>query len=483
MWSAVSLIFNAIIGSSIFSAPSVILRSCGSVGITFVVWIIGALVSAAGTAVFIELGTGLPTNGGDKTYLEYIYRRPAFMMSCVFASYGIFLRHIASAAVAFGEYMLHAVGFDPTDSNVRIVASLCIILCFVVHGVFPGVGVKLQDTLGLFKFGILVLIAVSGLFSLVGVPGFSVGQLYEQPRNFTWSSFWEGSNISANALINGIHFGIWSYVGYSNANFALAEFRDPIRTIKHAAPFAVFLVTFVYIFVNIAFYAVVSKSDILNSRTITAALFFRNLYGPATEGILSALIALSILGNMLALSFARGLMIQEFGREGILPYSSLVATNQPFHTPLPGFFILCLVSVLTVLLTPVGDAYNFIVNSMAYSVAVVNLLISGGLLLLYSQPYQNYNWNPPYQAPMSIVMFFFISNVFLLIVPLIPPSPGYELYQHLPYYSHVVMALFIGLLGVCYWFIYFKWIPGRNGYWLRHIRIDLPGVLVRYVGP
>ena len=59
---------------------------------------------------------------------------------------------------------------------------------------------------------------------------------------------------------------------------------------------------------------------------------------------------------------------------------------------------------------------------MAYSVAVVNLLISGGLLLLYSQPYQNYNWNPPYQAPMSIVMFFFISNAFLLVVPLIPIS-------------------------------------------------------------
>jgi len=57
-------------------------------------------------------------------------------------------------------------------------------------------------------------------------------------------------------------------------------------------------------------------------------------------------------------------VIQEIGREGILPYSSFVANNQPFHTPISGFLILCLVSVLTVLLTPVGDAYSFMVNCM-----------------------------------------------------------------------------------------------------------------------
>lgn len=35
---------------------------------------------------------------------------------------------------------------------------------------------------------------------------------------------------------------------------------------------------------------------------------------------------------------------------------------------------------------------------------------------------------------MYLAIFFFLSNVFLLIVPLIPPSAGYEVYEHLPYY-------------------------------------------------
>jgi amino acid transporter len=61
-----------------------------------------------------------------------------------------------------------------------------------------------------------------------------------------------------------------SFIGYSNANYALSEVRDPVRTIKRAAPLAMALVTTVYLFVNIAYFAAVSKADILGSRRIAA---------------------------------------------------------------------------------------------------------------------------------------------------------------------------------------------------------------------
>lgn len=76
-----------------------------------------------------------------------------------------------------------------------------------------------------------------------------------------------------------------SFIGYSNANYALSEVRDPVRTIKRAAPLAMLSVTIVYLFVNVAYFSVVSKSDILGSRRIVAALFFRNLFGPTVEKV------------------------------------------------------------------------------------------------------------------------------------------------------------------------------------------------------
>jgi amino acid transporter len=93
-----------------------------------------------------------------------------------------------------------------------------------------------------------------------------------------------------------------AFVGYSNANYALSEVCDPVRTIKRAAPLAMLAVSFIYMLVNIAYFGVVSKADILGSRRIVAygmseliayhrlifhsessALFFRNLFGTATE--------------------------------------------------------------------------------------------------------------------------------------------------------------------------------------------------------
>lgn len=63
-----------------------------------------------------------------------------------------------------------------------------------------------------------------------------------------------------------------SYIGYANANYALSEVRDPVRTIKRAAPLAMISVTSVYMFINVAYFAVVSKTDILGSKRIVASV-------------------------------------------------------------------------------------------------------------------------------------------------------------------------------------------------------------------
>ncbi|OAX41008.1 amino acid transporter [Rhizopogon vinicolor AM-OR11-026] len=462
--SAVMLIFNRVIGTGVFASPSIILRSSGSVGMSFVMWILGALVASAGTAVYVEFGTGLPRSGGEKTYLEYIYRRPRFMTTCFYAVYGMLIGWLSGSSIVFGEYTLHAFAIQPTTINVRVVALLCMTFCLVMHGAFLNYGLKLQNALGFFKLFVLLVIAISGLFSLAGVPGFTVRAGYDIPHNYRWSSLWEGSDIGLNAFVTGMYNVIWSFIGYSNANYALSEVRDPIRTIKRAAPFAMLLVTLAYLAVNVAYFGVVSKQDMLGGGTMAAALFFRNIFGPATERMLSAIIALSTLGNLLSILFAQGRVVQELGRDGVLPFSSFFASSKPFDAPLAGLFTQWLVSAIIMVAAPPGDAYLFMINLTSYPLAIFNLLISGGLLLLYTPAFKAYDWRPPFQAWKSVIVFFFLSNVFLAIVPMIPPSPGFDVYEHLPYWSHVVIALSIGLIGIAYWFVFFDWIPRKRGY-------------------
>ncbi|KAG6825519.1 hypothetical protein H0H92_003419 [Tricholoma furcatifolium] len=487
LFSVVFLVFNRVIGTGIYATPSVILRTSGSVGVALVMWLIGALIAAAGTMVYVELGTvgastiqysviayqhqGLPRSGGEKNYLEYIYRHPRFLTTCTFSVYALITGSAAANSVVFGEYVIHSLNMEPNRFNTRFVAFLCLTFCVVAHGIAHKFGLRLQNALGFFKLSILCAISISGLFCLAGVPGFTVRDGYEKPHNFEWHKMWEGSGTGANGFVTGLYSVIWSFIGYSNANYALSEVKDPIRTIKRAAPLAMFCVTLVYMFVNIAYFAVVSKDDILGSRRIVAccsvlsqSLRHYNGKGMTIKALLHRMndMLTVMLRHLASLSLSPSwgtysqaslrrveashrylklipyillsTVVQELGREGILPYSSFFASNKPFNAPLAGLFTQYLVSCAFMLAPPPGDAYLFMISLSSYSSAIINTLVAIGLLLLYTPAYRDKGWNPPYHAPKAIVVLFCISNVYLVIVPLIPPVNGSRSYEHLPYW-------------------------------------------------
>lgn len=79
------------IGTGIFATPSSIFALSGSVGLSLIIWVVGMIIAAAGMAVYIEFGTGLPRNGGEKNYLEYVFRKPRFLTSCLYTGYVVLL--------------------------------------------------------------------------------------------------------------------------------------------------------------------------------------------------------------------------------------------------------------------------------------------------------------------------------------------------------------------------------------------------------
>lgn len=78
-------------GNSIFSTPATILRLSGSPGMALMCWVIGGIISAAGTLVFLEYGTAIPRSGGVKNYLERSFNPPV-LQTCIYIFSCIFLR-------------------------------------------------------------------------------------------------------------------------------------------------------------------------------------------------------------------------------------------------------------------------------------------------------------------------------------------------------------------------------------------------------
>ena len=90
---------GAIIGTGIFSTPSSILKSVGSVGASLFLWALGALLSFCGLMIWLELGTTYPRSGGEKVYLEAMYKKPKYLVTVMFAADAILLGFTASGCI------------------------------------------------------------------------------------------------------------------------------------------------------------------------------------------------------------------------------------------------------------------------------------------------------------------------------------------------------------------------------------------------
>ncbi|RYP61636.1 hypothetical protein DL771_010055 [Monosporascus sp. 5C6A] len=466
IFSAIFLIFNRVIGTGIFATPGAILSLSGSVGLSLFIWVAGMLIAAAGTAVYLEFGTAIPKNGGEKNYLEYVYRKPKFLTTGLYTGYVVLLGWAASNSVVFGEYILHAANVEVDRWNQRGIGLACVTVAFLIHGLALKWGLRLQNLLGAIKLIIILIIVVAGWVALGGGV-----KLEKKPDNFT--NAFEGTTGSAYGVVTALYNVIWSYIGYSNANYALSETKNPVRTLKIAAPLAIAIVSVLYMLVNIAYFAAVPKEEILESGRLVAASLFRNVFGERAERALSVFVALSAFGNVLSVIFSQGRLVQELGREGILPFSRFWASNRPFNAPLAGLFEHWLVSVIIMMAPPPGDAYNFILNVISYPLAIVNAFVAAGLLYLYLNR-KSWNWNPPISATLPVVVFFLLSNIYLVVAPFVPPPEGQNAYETLPYWIHCIVGFAIIFAGGVYWLVWAVILPKIGKYELvRETRIDV----------
>ncbi len=88
-----------IIGTGVFSTPSSILGSVGSVGASLMLWVLGFVLSFCGLFIWLELGTMFPRSGGEKVYLEAVYQRPKHLATFVFAANAIILGFSSSNCI------------------------------------------------------------------------------------------------------------------------------------------------------------------------------------------------------------------------------------------------------------------------------------------------------------------------------------------------------------------------------------------------
>lgn len=485
--SCVSLITNKMIGTGLFSTPSIIFKYCGgNVTLFLSLWLIGAFIIFSGLLVYLEFALNSPLkNGGEKNYLLRVFNKPKGLSGCIYAFQMVILGFSSGNSFAFGKYIWFAlsgelIGEDHWTS--KFIGVLCLTFCIAFHIWHPAKAASFFNILGVFKIIILFLIIFIGFLAALNIIDIqSSAANNTQVLGPTQAS---GSIYSVSVALLQI---IYSFKGWENANYVLSEIENPYHVLTIAAPLAVLLVTVLTFLVVISYLIVIPKDEILSSGVLVAGIFFNKVFGESiTSKILPLLIALLTLGNVMVVTYAHSIVNQELARNNYLPFSKV------FQNINSSLILHWFISVIILLGPPSSEIYEFVVNLYVYPGTWINVFITSGLIYLklnaekegwglqqlenmepvdtpsFPQRLSNDNddgyteFNPlmsrannslvkKFSVPWICVGLFLAANLFLALFPFIPP-PSKSAPGAIPYWLFPVVGTGSLVIGGLFYF-------------------------------
>src|ERR1700730_13164726 len=122
------LFIGSVIGSGIFLTPGLILQQLhGSVGFSFLVWVVGGILSLLGALTYAELSASNPEAGGLYCFIRDGFGRvPAFLYG-----WSLFLviasGSIAALARAFTRYLSAIIPLSTTSETIISVLMIAVV--------------------------------------------------------------------------------------------------------------------------------------------------------------------------------------------------------------------------------------------------------------------------------------------------------------------------------------------------------------------
>ncbi|KAI0045257.1 hypothetical protein FA95DRAFT_1607876 [Auriscalpium vulgare] len=294
--NGISLVVGLQIGSGIFSTPGVVVANTGSVGASLIVWVLSGALSWTGASSFAELGAALPLNGGAQAYLGYTFGP---MASYLYTWTSMLVLSPSSKAVTsliFGEYFNRAL-WNATRSEDAPADIPSWAIQATALAAIAGVTLLCVLTQSLGRRAAVIFTSAK-IFALVAV---TLCGLYQILRGRASSALrkdlFTGSSHSPSSYALALYSGLWAFDGWDQVSFVGGEMRRPEKNIPRAIHLSMIIVTVLFLFANLAYFAVLEKDVVGRSNTI-ALDFGWTLFGPVGGALFALTVALSCFGAL-----------------------------------------------------------------------------------------------------------------------------------------------------------------------------------------
>ena len=339
--NGVSIMLGILIGSGVFISPGLVVKRTPNLFMALLVWIICGLVIIALMSVAIELGSLFPRPGSLYVYIQKTLGRiPAFMFlwsySTIIAPSGI-----SVLLDTLGRYATQPF-LPATDSiwiSKTIGALVCVILCITNSFGIKFIA-KLQYVFTGIQILIILLVVAMGIWQVSLTGNFS---------NFEPGYFFNNTEQILNPANLGeigkaMYNALWAYDGWILISSLTEEFINPERSLPIVAFTSSIFTLLVYIVLNMAYFAVLTREQMGATNAIGIALV-EKVAGKKVALIMPILVASSILGCVNAVIIGLSRTYLSAARDGSMP-AMFTLIHREHKSPVPIIWYMCFSTLL-----------------------------------------------------------------------------------------------------------------------------------------
>ncbi len=376
-FSATALVISNMVGTGIFATPGVVAGELGSGWLILACWGAGALFAFAGALSYSELGINFPSSGGEYVYLTQAFGPEWGFMTGWVSFFAGFSASIATAALAFSNYLgyffpalredhTHLIGSGEFSLRLgagQAVGSALIAVFTILNCLGVGRTAKVQNVLTSTK-----LIVLTGFVLLALLAG-----------QGSWSHFSEHAARTTNvSLAAQFFFSLlivtFGYSGWNAATYIAEEVERPERTLPAALAAGCGIVAALYLALNVVYIYATPVSQMKGVIAI-GSVSASNLFGPGVAGAFSGLLALCILPGVNA-EMTVGPRVYYAMAKNRAFFSAAAEVHPRWHTPVIAILSQGICAMLMTL-TPFAELVTYIGMSLTLFtvLSVASLLI------------------------------------------------------------------------------------------------------------
>ncbi|VDM24845.1 unnamed protein product [Toxocara canis] len=304
---------------------------------SLVVWALAALISIFGALCYVELGTSIRASGADFAYLCYLKWYPlAFGFMCV-GSVVLFPVAIAVQAQTFSEYLIQGFRIEICDPTAAFFAKKLLGFALIWLLMFMNF-FSLKTFVS--RFQIVATFAKIAATSIVIFTGFYFLIFKGMTENI--SAPFEDAKFSVGTTVTAILSGLFAYDGWDILNYGAEEIEHPRRTMPLAIIIGLVSVAVIYLATNVAYFVVLTKSQILASSAVASTFAQETLGG--FQYAIPFLVSILLVGSLNGSIFSASRYLHAAARQGHLP-PFISCANHRYDSPRAALVVCTLLSM------------------------------------------------------------------------------------------------------------------------------------------